>query len=140
MTSFVVDASVAAKWFFPEDHSAAAMKLLSPRNTLLAPDIIWSEVANVAWKRVGRGELQIDEAGAIVDGLLRMPLTVVSSQSLVAPALQLAVATSRTVYDCLYLALAIDRKCKLMTADERFANALSAMALGKHIRHVSSIR
>lgn len=97
-------------------------------------------MANVAWKRFGRGELKGDEAAAIVDDLLRMPLTVVSSQTLVAPALQLAVATSRTVYDCLYLALAIDRKCKLVTADERFANALAGTAFGKHVRHLAAVR
>jgi hypothetical protein len=60
--------------------------------------------------------------------------------SLLAPALELAIATDRTVHDCMYLALAIDRKCRVVTADERFVDALSSTPFSKHIRHVTKLR
>ena len=34
-----VNASTAVKWYFEEDHSDAASRLLSPAHTLLAPDL-----------------------------------------------------------------------------------------------------
>ena len=37
---FVVDASVAIKWFVPEIHAEAARRLLREGITLLAPDLI----------------------------------------------------------------------------------------------------
>ena len=140
MTPLVVDASVVAKWFFPEEHSAASRRLLSRRRKLLAPDLIWSEVGNIAWKRVRRGEMTRDEASQFMGDLIRLPLNVVPTQSLVAPALELAMTTDRTVYDCLYLALAIAHKCRLVTADKRFVNALSATPFATHVRHVSKLR
>ncbi len=140
MTVLVVDASVVAKWFFPEEHSSESRRLLSPRRTLLAPDLIWSEVGNIAWKRVRRGEMKMEEAAQLVADLIRMPLDVVPTQGLLAPALELAIATDRCVYDCIYLAMAIDRKCRLVTADERFVNALAPTPFAKHIRHVTKLR
>ena len=136
MSRLVIDASVAAKWFFPEEHSAAAMRLLSPRNTLLAPDLIWAEVANIAWKRHRRKEITLDEARAIVADLVRMPLEIVRSSDLLPAAFDLAAATGRTVYDSLYLALAIARRAKFVTADERLVNALAGTGLEKRVRLV----
>jgi predicted nucleic acid-binding protein len=140
MTTVVVDASVVAKWFFPELHSSESRRLLSPRHSLLAPDLIWSEFGNIAWKRVRRGEMKADEATQCIADMIRLPLDTVSTQGLIAAALELAIATDRAVYDCLYLAMAIDRKCRLVTADERFVNALAATPLAKHMRHVAKLR
>ena len=140
MTMLVVDASVVAKWFFPEEHSPESRRLLSPRRTLLAPDLIWSEVGNIAWKRVRRGEMKAQEAAQLVADLIQMPLDVAPTQGLLAPAFELAIATDRTVYDCLYLAMAIDRKCRLVTADERFIHALAPTPFAKHARHVTKLR
>jgi predicted nucleic acid-binding protein len=139
MTMLVVDASVVAKWFFPEQFSAESRHLLSPRRTLLAPDLIWSEVGSIAWKRVRRGEINGDEAAQLIAELSRMPLSTTPTQRLLAPALELAIATDRTVYDCTYLALAIDRKCRFVTADERLVNALSSTPFAKHVRHITKL-
>ncbi len=140
MTALVVDASIVAKWFFPEEHSSESRRLLSPRYTLLAPDLIWSEFGNIAWKRVRRGEMQSDEAAQCVADLIRLPLEVAPTQGVLAPALELAITTDRTVYDCMYLAMAIGRNCRLVTADERFVNALAPTPFAKQIRHVTKLR
>jgi predicted nucleic acid-binding protein len=41
-------------------------------------------------------------------------------------AIEIAFAHDRSVYDCLYVALAIRYKIEMITADERLANALAA--------------
>lgn len=140
MKALVVDASVVAKWFFPEPDSTAAVKLLSRRFQLIAPDLLWSEFGNIVWKRVGRGEITADEGSAVVEDFLRVPVESLSAARLLPAALELAVTTGRTVYDSLYLALAMERSCHVATADERMVNALAGTPLGKYLRLVTTVR
>ena len=124
MSALVVDASVAVKWFFPEPHAQAARHVLSGRRTLLAPELIWAEVANVLWKRVQRIELTHEAAQQILRDFKRFPLQTYPIKALLEPAWSLAVERKISVYDGLYLALAVSRDCKLVTADRPFHDAI----------------
>jgi hypothetical protein len=64
---FVVDASVAIKWFLPEIHSDAALRLLAGEHTLHAPDLIFSEFGNVLWKRFRKREISRAEVSATIE-------------------------------------------------------------------------
>jgi predicted nucleic acid-binding protein len=127
MTSVVVDASVAMKWLVSEVDSVIAERLLTSDYRLLAPDFIRLELANALWKRHRQGEL--DEAAvATVRHLVNtLPLHTETLGALVQPALTLALKHGRTVYDSLYLALAIREECQLVTADARFYNAVVSL-------------
>jgi predicted nucleic acid-binding protein len=82
MPRYVLDASVAAKWYFEEEHSAQAAKLLADeRFELVAPDFIYVEVAAVAWKRATRNEIDRDKAESIVRELSAVPLETTSRRS-----------------------------------------------------------
>ena len=48
--TFVVDASVALKWFVEEDGSERAAALLASKDLLIAPDLIVPEVCDAAGK------------------------------------------------------------------------------------------
>jgi len=54
--TYVIDASVALKWFLTEEDSQGADVLfegfLRGRTELLAPDVLLLEVANALWKQV----------------------------------------------------------------------------------------
>ena len=78
------------------------------------------------------------EARAIVKGLLRVPISITPSSQLVEAALEIATAYRRTVYDCLYVALAVARDCALVTADERLAGALAGGPLRAHVTSLAS--
>jgi len=134
MSRLVVDASVVAKLFFPETHSAAAVRAVKAATELLAPELIWAELASVIWKRVVRGEIDEDQGRHIINEILRMPVHTHSLNLLADSALQLAISTQRSVYDCLYLALAIHEDCVFLTADERLFNALAGGTFSKHVR------
>jgi predicted nucleic acid-binding protein len=139
MTAYVVDASVAAKWFLSEEHSERCQKLLSANCQLLAPDLIWSEVGNVFWKRFRRGELVAEEAIDLIADFVRMPFEIVPSQNLLDLAARIALFMDITVYDALYVALALDRGCEMVTADEKLVKVLAGTSLELVVRHVSTL-
>jgi predicted nucleic acid-binding protein len=133
MTTLVVDASVALKWFIPEAGHEHAETLLDSKFSLLAPDLLWTEVANVIWKLRRREQLSIDQARGIVDQFDTMPVTLIESRTLLGTATSLAIETDRTVYDALYLAVALEHGCRMITADERFARSLQSHAVSKSV-------
>ena len=139
MSRFVVDASVAIKWFLPEIHSDAALRLLAQQHTLHAPDLIFAEFGNVLWKRVRKNEISKNEATATLEGLLTLHLQVQPSQSLVPLALEIACGANRTVYDSLYLAAALALQSPLVTADAKFHRALSKGPFLAHLLWVEDI-
>jgi predicted nucleic acid-binding protein len=136
---FVVDASVAIKWFLPEIYSDAALRLLAHQHTLHAPDLIFSEFGNVLWKRVRKNEISKNEANATLEGLLTLHLQVQPSQLLIPLALEIACGEHRTVYDSLYLAAAIVLQSSLVTADAKFYRALSKGPFSAHVVWVEDI-
>ena len=72
---------------------------------------------------------------------MRAPIRLVPMSNLIRPALALAIRIDQTVYDCLYLALAIDESCPLVTADIRFANAASKhMELRNRVVRLGDLR
>jgi predicted nucleic acid-binding protein len=134
MNSFVVDTSVAVKWFFPEDGSEAAVALLDGEHRLLAPDLIYAEFGNVIWKKQRRGVFDAEAAATMVGQFRAMPLDVHASVNLIDHALALAIETGRTVYDCLFAALAVRESSPFITCDERLVNALARGALAGRVR------
>lgn len=121
MTGYVVDASVAVKWLVQEDHSDEAIGLLDGGARLVAPSLLFAEAANALWAMHRRGDISADDMNDAVDTLGAAPV------SLPTPMLELAAAASRLgadlahpVYDCFYLALAIQTQYPVVTADKRF--------------------
>ena len=133
MTTLVIDASVAAKWFLPatrEPFANEALQLLkryaSGDVQFLVPDLFWAESANIFWKAVRQARWPRSAGEAAIHALKERDFPTVSSLTLVDDALALSLTFDRSVYDSLYVALALSAKTNLVTADERLANALAA--------------
>jgi predicted nucleic acid-binding protein len=133
VTSYVLDASVAAKWFLPtsqEPFAAEARMVLSRFSSgdcnLLVPDLFWSEIANILWKSVRLGRLSRTSCDAAVQTLERSGIRTFPTLPLLKDALAIALTFNRPIYDCQYLALAMESNFPMLTADERLANALGA--------------
>jgi len=135
----VVDASVSLKWFVPEIHSAASARLLDAEVILSAPDLIGPEFANILWKKVRRDEITRHEADEILGAFERLPLEVHPSASLLPAAFEIAVELDRTVYDSLYLALAVSQECALVTADAKFLSVVKSSPLAKYVQWVEEV-
>lgn len=120
----VIDASVAAKWFFNEEHSGSALGLLDSSFELRAPDFFFLEMNSLLCKRTRRRELSIGEAFEMDDEIRSMPIQSYPSLTLREKAFELALETTCSIYDCLYLALAEALDAHLVTADRKFFLAI----------------
>jgi predicted nucleic acid-binding protein len=58
---------------------------------------------------------------------------------LLEPAFEIADRTAQTVYDCIYLALAVALNCEMVTADERFYKVIDQNPLAKHMLWISDL-
>ena len=119
MTDLVIDASVAIKWVIEEHGTREALALR--RHRLFAPDLLVAECANVLWKKTRRSELSADEARLAARLLERADVELVPMRPLLEPATALAIALDHPAYDCIYVALAEDLSCDLVTADQRLS-------------------
>lgn len=133
MSAWVIDASVAIKWFVPEADSEVSKRYLDAGETLLAPELLPIEFASVTLKKARLKEITADEAAAMLAKLLRVRITLAGHSPLVEPAVRWALAYGQSAYDCLYLALAVTNRCRMVTADKRFCNAIRRTPLADHI-------
>jgi predicted nucleic acid-binding protein len=138
-TAFVVDASVAVKWFVPEVHSEQALRLLRKRCDLQAPELIQAEFGNILWKKCRTGELDMTTAGEILDNFKRSPLVVRPHRGFMKLAWEIALKHRQTFYDSLYLALAMTEKARMVTADRKFYDALAGTSTQRHLLWVEEV-
>ena len=119
MTDLVIDASVAIKWiiWIIEEHGTREALALR-RHRLFAPDLLVAECANVLQKKTRRSELSVDETRLAARLLERADVDLVPMRPLLEPATALAIALDHPAYGCIYLALAEDLSCDLVTADQ----------------------
>jgi len=140
VSRFVVDASVAIKWYLPEPNSVDADRLLSGGFQLLAPDLLIPEVGNILWKRVVRSEITVQKAKVILRALESLPMTLLPASVLAENAMTVACGLQRSFYDSLYLALALMSDCSLVTADRKLFDAVKdAAPVKKHLLWIQDV-
>jgi predicted nucleic acid-binding protein len=126
MGGYVVDASVAVKWLVAEKHSEEAAGLLTAGRALIAPELMFVEVASALWSLRRRHIITADEVHRALEDLELAPVTVTANlRQLVPAAARLALELSHPIYDCIYLALSLQANFPVITADQRFFAAVS---------------
>jgi len=133
VSGYILDASVAAKWFLPANREPLAEESLSILDgysqgevQLFVPDLFWPEFGNILWKAVRLGRISIKSAEEAIGSMLDLRIPTSPSSPLLPEAFSIAVHFERSVYDAVYVALAVTSNRLLVTADERLANALAA--------------
>jgi predicted nucleic acid-binding protein len=127
---YVIDCSVAFKWAVVEIHRPKALLLRDDfRNgthDLFSPDHFPAEIGNAFLMAERRKNIAPgDGALALIDIMQTLP-AMVDSVPLLPRAYEIAHRCQRTVYDCLYVALAEREQCDLVTADDKLVNGLQA--------------
>jgi predicted nucleic acid-binding protein len=125
----VVDASVAVKWLIPEPGRAAAVELLDAwlarKVELIAPSLMMTEVANTLSKRCRQNFMDPATAQQLFDVFESNAPALMESPNQLRLALTLSLRHRISLWDSVYLALAIERTADLITADQRFYRSVA---------------
>jgi predicted nucleic acid-binding protein len=124
LMTLVIDASVAATWFIPDEATAATDDILRRVHNGGAhvPDLFWHEIRNVLIIACRRRRLPVDEARLSITRLTQLPLTTSGATDGMA-IFDLAQQHAITAYDAAYLALAIELALPLATLDKQLIEA-----------------
>ena len=124
----VVDASVASAWTFPDESDAGANTLLDEITNGVRLGFVpqhWHlEVRNALLMGERRGRIGLDKVMLRLRFLNDLPL-VTDDEARLDDALDLARTYGLTMYDALYLELAIRREAPLATLDNKLRRAAS---------------
>ncbi|HKR29860.1 MAG TPA: type II toxin-antitoxin system VapC family toxin [Terriglobales bacterium] len=142
MSIVVLDASVAVKWMLPSQGEPLAREAIDLLNRytcgeleFIVPDLFWAECGNVFCKATRQGRVTFESAEHAMADLMGLNFPTTPSKSLLDRALVIATSFDRTLYDALYVALAIESNGHLVTADERLANTLASRLPVKWLGH-----
>ena len=95
-------------------------------------------------KKYKRGELLKDEALLAARLLQGAEIELLPTRSLFETATRMSIEIDHPAYDCLYLALAVEKKCRFVTADERLLRKLHQgrhrMLRGRAISLIEAMR
>ncbi|MBI2641788.1 type II toxin-antitoxin system VapC family toxin [Candidatus Roizmanbacteria bacterium] len=121
MEKVVVDSSVVVKWFVEEAGSQDARKLLRKHEnetiTLFAPDILILEVMNGLFFKAAFPKNELE---GVLEKLFQAELQLISlEEGLVQKTLELVVKERITFYDGLFITLARELECPLITNDNK---------------------
>jgi predicted nucleic acid-binding protein len=140
VSDFIVDASVALKWFVAETDSLVADELSAGNHRLFAPRLILTEVANALGRKAMAGFMSAAEACAYFRSLPHYFDGVLAVDELVEPALENACALRHPSYDLIYLEAARRLAAQLITADRRFTAKIAGSDLARHVTLLSDWR
>lgn len=98
------------------------------------PDIFFPEVSNAVLKRVRRGEIREQDARDLVMTLRRHRIKSFLSRPLIPRAMELCRAGPLVIYDALYVALAEELRCPLVSADEPMIRAARVAQTSAELR------
>ena len=133
----VLDASVAVDWLLLGPGSAVALAFMRLGARRIAPDLIFAEFASAATKYVRRGLTSKTLARDAVERLPQLVDEVAPLGDLAGPAYDLAARHGFSAYDAIYLALALRRGLRLVTADAKLARRAAECGLVAHVHLLS---
>ncbi len=132
----VLDASIAAAWFLPDEASEASDNAyaLMRRGTLVlhAPELWLWECGNIVANSVKRRRLSVADAllaWSAVDSIRSRIELLAPEPAQAASALPIALEHGLSLYDAAYLRLAVSLQIPLLTADRALARAALANAV-----------
>ncbi len=120
--TLVVDASAVAGWLLPDETGHDLAELIAAHSDFCAPWLLWAEFRNILIVSERRGRLPQGMAEQLIEAVEGLGIDLDTTPS---PAGVLALARRHglTVYDALYLDLALRRGAVLSTLDNKLAQA-----------------
>jgi predicted nucleic acid-binding protein len=139
----IVDASVAVKWYVPEQNYERALELEAAlrdgKVALSAPDLILAEVGNAIAKKVAAKEVTEQEAARMLHLLVESPVLRIDSARLGLHALSVAQRAGISFHDALYVSAAEAAGTKVVTADDELVRDLRRAKLDRYVVGLSEL-
>jgi len=134
----VIDTSALLRLFIPDGEVPAGLRAFvgdaeKGLHQAIAPELLAAEAANVVLKKQRTGELSPSDASELLGDVMALPIRLLSHRPLVEAAFKLASQLNLTVYDALFLALAIDRGAVIFTADGALVKAARSLGIPTNI-------
>ena len=128
---YVLDCSVALKWFVPEPLSERAVNALHQHQSgalsFVAPEVILAEFGHGLRRDIVSRLISREQGAQVLEDFVAVDVETVSTRELANSALRLALDHMATFYDGLYIALAEREDLKVLTADDRMTNAFAPL-------------
>ena len=125
---YVLDTSVAFKCVLLEQDSSKAIQMMGDYrlgfNELIAPDLFPYELAHGLTRAERQGRIAVGNAFALWTNVMTSPPILIHAQHLISRAIEIASSARIGVYDCVYVALAEQESCELVTADTKLVRNL----------------
>ena len=128
--AFVLDCSVTMAWIFPDEATEATNGLLESfeKGSAFVPCLWPIEVGNVLLVATRRGRVRVEEWPRIRQYLEALPMEIdpISVANAIGPSLELAHRHELSLYDAMYLELAVRMRMPLATLDRALGAASRA--------------
>jgi predicted nucleic acid-binding protein len=125
-TTLILDSSVIAKWFFPENESEKALDIKEnfTNNTLsiVTPILLYYEINNLLKTAIKMFRINSNDAIKAYNAFLKLELISYSSESLLEKTLEIALQYDISSYDASYIALANHLQVPFLTSDKKLLN------------------
>ncbi len=130
----VIDTSALLRLFVPDGPVPDGLEeffygVEKGNNVALAPELLLAEAGNVLNKKAKAGLLTGEEHLDLLSDILNMPVRYVRHRDLMHRSLELAAKHGLTVYDSLFLALALEKGGILFSADDKLLYAARKLSL-----------
>lgn len=123
--TFVLDASAAAAWLMPDERAFDVEAAMARHGTVVAPGLFWFEVRNMLLSNERRRRIPEGLAERMMAALDALGLTL-DHQPSEQGVMSLARRHGLTVYDAVYLDLALRQGLCLATLDQALIRAAKA--------------
>lgn len=120
---YVLDASAALCWVLPRPNSCKALQLRADFQNavheLIGPSVFSGEVASALTKAERQKLISVGDARPLLGRVMRTPPVMHPYEPLLDRAVDISSQTRSGLYDCLYVALAEQERCELVTDDQK---------------------
>lgn len=124
---YVIDASVALAFLLPDEvYKDKTRKLFSEDSAgklkLIAPLLLYYEITNGLKTAILRKRMSLQRGKQLLEQFVKLRIAVMGRDKGFDETLKLAVEHNISDYDAVYVVLAKNEKCQLLTADEKLFN------------------
>lgn len=129
-STIILDSSVIAKWFFPEEDSDMALhikeKFVDGELSIAIPILLYYEVNNILKTASKLVHINTQDTLKVYQSFLNLNFIAYSTTKLMVNTLEIAMKYDISSYDASYLALAEHLQIPFITADQKLVNKVTS--------------